>query len=103
MTNNKSLDCFREISLGEILDRFGKDHVLIEIDRNQDQLYSPFQDLDYENDLGLFWGESCEFSISSNDKVKILDYDTVKIIKSNDQYNLGKILRFFVCKPHSFV
>ena len=100
---NKKLDCFREISLGEILERFGKDHVLIEIDHNEDRLYSPCQDLDYENELGLFWGGSCELSMSSNDKIKILDHDTVKIIKSNDQHNLGKILRFFVCKPHSFI
>jgi hypothetical protein len=104
MAKNKGIDCFREISLKEILEHFNNDHIFIEIDHNEDRLYSPCHDIEYhDSELGLFWGELCELTMSPDDKVKILDHDTVKIIKSKNEYNLGKILRFFVCKPHSFI
>jgi hypothetical protein len=103
MANNKSLDCFREISLGEILERFGKERILVEINHSNhyspEILYSP----EVNDNVVGFWARHCEGEMSLDDKVKILDYDSIKIVKSKDGLPLGAVLRFFVCKPHSFI
>jgi hypothetical protein len=108
MTNNKSLDCFREISLGEILERFGKERILVEINHpghySPEILYSPeVNHVARGINIVSFWARYCEGDMSLDDKVKILDYDSIKIVKSKDGQNLGAVLRFFVCKPHSFI
>jgi hypothetical protein len=103
MNKNKSLDCFREISLGEILERFGEERILVEINHpnhySPEILYSP----EVKDNVVGFWGHYCAGEMGLDDKVKILDYDSIKIAESKDGQNLGAVLRFFVCKPHSFI
>lgn len=104
---NKSLNIFKEFSLEEVLNYFGDQEFLVSLlEKNSKDIVDFCEvviDKDHENDVGLFSGPHCVGSLSSKDILKLIDHDTLQVIKSEQSWNLGVILKFCLVKKHSFI
>jgi hypothetical protein len=102
---NKNLNFFKEKSLIEIINSFFKNQrVLVTIWENGNT-HAGFAEIiidDHpDNNIGFFVGEECVASANADDILKLIDYDTFKIIKSKNN-NEGIILRFFTLSNYDF-
>lgn len=105
---NKSLDIFKEFSLQEVLRSFNKNEIIFQLVTNPNsvingQFCEVSIDRDEKNDVGLFTGDKCVGSLSSKDILKLIDHDTLKVIKSEQSYNIGTMFKICSVKPISFI
>jgi hypothetical protein len=99
----KKLDSFKEnLTLNEVLTSFNGKRIFVDLTGNLkggmiSEHHAPLEvivDAEEKNDVGFFFGNMCETSVSSESICKIIDKDAVKIIENNENYNVGLIIRF---------
>lgn len=105
---NKKINLFKEFTLGELLDSISKEFLVQVQDEGSRKVDSDagfcevIVDKTHQNEVGFYDGPHCIASLSLKDILKIIDYDTVKVIKSEENYNLGFILKFYSVTPYKF-
>ncbi len=95
----KKLDSFKKnLTLNEVLKSFNSKRIFVDLTgRMISEHHTPLEvivDSEEKNDVGFFFGNLCETSISSESICKVIDRDAVKIIKNDQNYNIGLIIRF---------
>jgi hypothetical protein len=95
----KKLDSFKEsLTLNEVLKSFNGKRIFVDLtSRMVSEHHTPLEvivDPEEKNDVGFFFGNMCETSVSSESICKVIDRDAVKIIENNENYNVGLIIRF---------
>lgn len=107
MNKNKNLDIFKEFSLKEVLHCFRDEEFLVHFLEKNAKDYMGFCEIiideDHENDIGFFSGDRCVGSLSSKDMLKLIDHDTLRVVKSEQSWNIGATLKFHLVKKYSFI
>lgn len=102
---NKINSFRKNVKLKEILETIENKKILVEI-MSQNPYYKDKHldiiiDETEERDVGLFFGNNCETTISSESICKFIDKNTIKIIDNNEKYNVGMIIRFKSLEPYN--